>query len=235
MTTTSRKYIVLTGLLLFISLTASAHAGSYDRLLQKTVSIKATCVTVIITQLVLSVLFLIIFRKCRTNNPARHLATKISGKPALACGAFWILSAFTLTPYLEYFDIMQIIAIGLSLPNLVLILIGKIRRCLISEKSLYVCIHVAASQVIGYIVYLAVFQTDWFGMIFRYTDDLYQIANYYLYPGIEGVDYCIIYTFTLLASLSIPYIVLGVVRLVRQIIIRVKGRKHKGEMNEHKE
>lgn len=207
----SKKYIITVPVILsFVSsMTVLAHAGMMDRWLERDTSVQATCLTVIAVQLLFTLLFLVIFRKSIINKPFRFLADKLSGDKYVSCAAFWFLSAFTLTPYLFPIDdsLFGLLGLLLTIINLIVILRKKKRARLTSAKNLYVCLHVAACQLIGYLVFIFAYKTEWFKKLFSYTDDLYPGLT--IYPKLDGFDYTVQYMCQLLAFFSLPYLIIG--------------------------
>lgn len=65
---TKENYILTLFLLLPSSIPAFAHARMMDRLIEHAVSMEACCTTIIAVQLVLLILFMVIFNHSHLNN-----------------------------------------------------------------------------------------------------------------------------------------------------------------------
>lgn len=65
----------------------------------------------------------------------------------------------------------------------------------------------AACQAIGYSVYSMVVRYDFFQQLFRFTDEEYQLADFYLYPEINGISICCSNICDILLISAFPFVV----------------------------
>ena len=210
---------------LSMPMVASAHAGIVDALIQHPVSCSAFLRVIAITQVCLGVMSLILIRYIRCSSSklmsfARRLSTDRRWYSYLF---LWMLTSFVVSPYLGYYYeslwIMAFIPILLALGiNVVIILFKKSRKILLSCRSFFILMILSLHQMIGWMIYLCIYKLDWFKNIFAYTDDLYQIANHFVYPDL----YCfkmVAETFLVhLYWFSIPYIILMLIHLIKKLL-----------------
>ena len=214
--------------ILFLSLLSSApafaHAGMMDRLIEHAVSMEACCTTIIAVQLVLLILFMVIFKHSHLNNFIHSAAETIAGTRFISIMLFWILFAFCLTPYLGLLTsgmfLAGLVPMSLSLVFLILVFFRKPRSLVKKPSCHYLLIHFSLQQIIGYFVYLAVYDTDFIRNLFKYTDEEYQYA-FYVYPSIKGITFCGDCFMDLLLCFSLVFIV----NCVFEIIFWVRSRK----------
>lgn len=207
---TKENYILTLFLLLPSSIPAFAHAGMMDRLIEHAVSMEACCTTIIAVQLVLLILFMVIFKHSHLNSFIHSAAETIAGTRFISIFLFWILFAFCLTPYLGLLTsgmfLAGLVPLFLSLVFLILIFFRKPRSLVNKPSCHYLLIHFSLQQTIGYFVYLSVYDTDFIRNLFRYTDDEYQSAIY-IYPNIKGITFCGDFFMELLLAFSLAFIV----------------------------
>lgn len=218
------KFLILV-VALCLPLTLSAHAGIVDALIQHTVSCSAFIRVVAITQVCLGVISLIFIRYIRRGNSKLMSFAKClsGGRRWYSFMSLWILTSFVVSPYLGYYYealwIMAYIPILFALGfNVIIILFKKSRTTLLSYWSLFILMILSFHQMLGWVIYLCIYKLDWFKNIFAYTDDLYQIANYFVYPDL--------YCFEMVASsflvhlywFSIPYIILMLINLIKKLL-----------------
>ena len=210
---------------LCLPLTLSAHAGIVDSLIQHMVSCSAFIRVVAITQVCLGVMSLIHLRYIRRgSNKLMSFARLLSADCRwYSYLLLWMLTSFVVSPYLGYYYeslwIMAFIPILLALGiNVVIILFKKSRKILLSCRSFFILMILSLHQMIGWMIYLCIYKLDWFKNIFAYTDDLYQIANHFVYPDL----YCfkmVAETFLMhLYWFSIPYIILMLIHLIKKLL-----------------
>ena len=221
---TKENYILTLFLLLPSSIPAFAHAGMMDRLIEHAVSMEACCTTIIAVQLVLLILFMVIFKHSHLNSFIHSAAETIAGTRFISIMLFWILFAFCLTPYIGLLTCGMFLAglasLSLSLIFLILVFFRKPRSLVKKPSCHYLLIHFSLQQTIGYFVYLAVYDADFIRNLFKYTDDVYQ-STIYVYPNIKGITFCGDCFMDLLLCFSLAFIA----NCVFEIIFWVRSRK----------
>lgn len=221
---TRKRCLFILFLSLLSSVPAFAHAGMMDRLIEHAVSMEACCTTIIAVQLVLLILFMVIFNHSHLNSFIHSAAETIANTRFISIFLFWILFAFCLTPYLGLLTsgmfLAGLVPMFLSLIFLILVFFRKPRSLVKKPSCHYLLIHFSLQQTIGYFVYLSVYDTDFIRNLFKYTDDEYQYA-FYVYPNIKGITFCGDFFMELLLAFSLAFIV----NCVFEIIFWVKSRK----------
>lgn len=212
---------------LSLPMVASAHSGIVDALIQHNVSCSAFLRVIAITQVCLGVMSLILLRCIRwSSSKLMSFARRLSAERRwYSYLSLWILTSFVVSPYLGYYYeslwIMAFIPILYAFGfNLIIILFKKSREILLSCKSLFILMILSIHQMIGWVIYLCIYKVDLFKNIFAYTDDWYQIGNYFVYPDLYG---CKMVTEAFLVHLywfSIPYIILMLFYFVKKIFKR---------------
>lgn len=181
-------------LLLLFPVSAFAHAGIMDRWIEQETNVRACSMTVLAVQLLLLLLFLVFFKHSRLNSFVRSLADSIANTHFLSILVFWGLFAFCLTPFISMLNcgvlFGGLFAVLLSFVLFVLAFYEKPRKLVNRPSSHYYLIHCSIQQIIGYFVYFIIYDTDFIRNLFRYTDDEYQLANYYVYPDARGISLC---------------------------------------------
>ena len=174
-------------LALLIPTQSFAHAGIFDRYLDYSVSARALFYTTLIVQLFLSVFPFFFLRKTRLLRVVRFSCWRWSQK------WYYLLFFIVLVPFLvlTLVDMDYVLMFFLSGGSLLIIVTCYAIlsfRLFVSKKRtpswrrLYILIILTFQQVIGYGVYLLAYKTDIMRHFFFYTDDLYQIGNYTVYP-----------------------------------------------------
>ena len=212
------KRLVLSLVSLLTGVAASAHAGMMDRWIRNAVNMSAVHVTIGTVQIVLCIVFFLIWKGCPLNSLLRRISNAIADRRILAILVFWGLSAFCLAPYLGHVD-TSFLLLGTSACLISLILMAcslfqGFREQSTNPRCLFVLMSLALQQIIGYAVYFTCCSMDFFKEHFSYTDDEYLISNYYIYPDYNGIEYSLGYGVMLLVLFLIPMAVCIILELV---------------------
>ncbi|MBE6231748.1 MAG: hypothetical protein E7117_05180 [Bacteroidales bacterium] len=212
---------------LSLPMVASAHSEIVDALIQHNVSCSAFLRVIAITQVCLGVMSLILLKCIRwSSSKLMSFAIRLSAdRRWYSYLSLWILTSFVVSPYLGYYYesiwIMAFIPILYAFGfNLIVILFKKSREILLSCKSLFILMILSIHQMIGWVIYLCIYKIDWFENIFAYTDDLYQIGNYFVYPDLYGCKMVAEAFLVHLYWFSIPYIILILSYFVKKLLKR---------------
>lgn len=192
--------------LMTVPLVCVAHAGMFDDYLRRMVSVDAVALTIAVAQIVCYLLFA---KKLHCNGWLRLLAA-------------WGLSSFALSPYIVIAcNWLWILGILLFLVfwlfYLFLVLYGKTRRAILTGiKPLYLLLVASIGEIIGGIVYCAIYEMEWFRSITYYTDEEYALNDCKLYPTIDGIwdlwnEMKIVFFF-----FAIPYVILITIRVFKK-------------------
>lgn len=207
---TKKNCFVVVFLLLSVSIPSFAHAGMMDRLIEHAVSMQACCTTVIAVQLVLLILFMVIFKHSQLNSFIFSTAKTVANTSFISILFFWALLAFCLTPYIGLLTsgmfFAGLISLFLSLVFLVLVFFKKPRNLVKKTSCHYLLTHFSLQQMIGYIVYFAIYDTDYIRNLFKYTDDEYRF-EVYVYPSMNGITFCGDCFIDLLLAFSMAFII----------------------------
>ena len=226
------KRIITLILMSFVSVIGvHAHAGMFDEYLEKMVSLDAVVLTIAVAQIVCFLLvrsnwfkaiksvrmrLLLFAKKLHCNGWSRFLAA-------------WGLSSFALSPYIviacAWLWILGILLfLVFWLFYLFLVLYGKTRRAILTGiKPLYLLLVASIGEIIGGIVYCAIYEMEWFRSITYYTDEEYALNDCKLYPTIDGIwdlwnEIKIVFFF-----FAIPYVILIAIRVFKKIRFRSQG------------
>lgn len=173
-----------------------AHAGMYDRFLDIMVSFRAMFFVVLFTHLIciLCVKYFkaAFFSKLRLR--VMRLINYIQRNRITTYLSSWLFSSFVYGIYLILIS-GQIFFWGLGIPFIlffILIIVWSIRKkwrekYLFGTKALFCYIQSSVFILGGIIVYLVLTQFDLFKRLFSYTDEEYQLANFYLYPEWDSI------------------------------------------------
>ena len=215
------KMRLILGAMTIIPVAAFAHAGMFDRYLEKLVNIGSVVLTVIFMQ----VLCFLILRFCRCKLIASLRARLLLISKRLCRNwwlnilSAWMLSTFVLSTYLT------IMVEWLIFLGLLLYLIFWICYCFIvfrkrirekwmtGLRPIYYYIVASIGQFIGLITYSIVYSTDWFRSITYYTDEEYASNGYRLFPEISGLEYLVIDAAVLALPLAVPVLIIIAIRL----------------------
>lgn len=221
-------------LIIFVTMTiipvvVFAHAGMYDRYLERLVSIDAVVLTIVFMQ---AICFLAL-RFCKLNLIIRikvrllQLSKKICRNRWRNLLSAWVLSTFVLSTYLT------IMVEWLIFLGLLLYLIFWICYCFIvfrkrirekwmtGLRPIYYYIVASIGQIIGLITYSIVYSMDWFRSITYYTDEEYALNGYKLFPEISGLEYLV----TDAAVLALPLAVSILLLMAFQYMKKSKKRR----------
>ena len=219
-----RKLLVI--LFLFLcSLMCLAHAGMYDRFLEKMVSVDAVVLTIVVAQIVCFLLIRSKWFKAINRVRMRLLlfAKKLHRNGWLRLLAAWGLSSFALSPYIV------IVCDWLWIWGILLFLIfwlfysffvfrGKTRRATLTGiKPIYLLLVASIGVIIGGIAYCAIYEMEWFRSITYYTDEEYALSNFKLYPTIDGIWDLWNEMKLVFFCFAIPYVLLMVIRVFKKI------------------
>ena len=186
----TQRHLVLLALAVLLPTLAMAHAGMFDRYLDYRVSALALFHTCLFVQVVLSAFSFGILRKTRPFRRLRVSCWHWSKKWYYSLFFLFLIPFVMLTTVDMDYVIMWLIAGG-SLLAIVICYAVCSFRLLVSKKRkpswrrLYSILIVSVQQIVGYGVYLLSYHTDLMRSIFNYTDDEYQIANYWVYPDTQ--------------------------------------------------
>lgn len=216
----NNKKLLLSLIFLLFCFIASAHAGMMDRWIHNSVNMSAVHATVGTVQLVLSAALLLIWKNCPVNNLLRKVTRAIARKKTFGFFFFWVLTAFALAPYVGYIDACYLIvgmaAFGMAIVATILSFFKGFRKFSADSKCLYVLSNLTLQQIIGYAVYSVIYNMAFFKELFGYTDEEYQMSDYYVYPGIDGIRYCLEYGVVLLILFLLPMTISIVLELVKR-------------------
>lgn len=208
-----------------------AHAGMFDEYLEKMVSLDAVVLTIAVVQIVCFLLVRSNWFKAIKRVRMRLLlfAKKLHSDGRLRFLAAWGLSSFALSPYIVIAcDWLWILGILLFLVFWFFyssfVLRGKTRRAILTGiKPLYLLLVASIGEIIGGIVYCAIYEMEWFRSITYYTDEEYALNDCKLYPTIDGIrelwnEIKIVFFF-----FAIPYVILIAIRVFKKIRFRSQG------------
>lgn len=190
------KRIITLVLMSFVSvISVHAHAGMFDDYLRRMVSVDAVALTIAVAQIVCYLLIRSNWFRAIKRVRMRLLlfAKKLHCNGWLRLLAAWGLSSFALSPYIVIAcNWLWILGILLFLVfwlfYLFLVLYGKTRRAILTGiKPLYLLLVASIGEIIGGIVYCAIYEMEWFRSITYYTDEEYALNDCKLYPTIDGI------------------------------------------------
>lgn len=225
-----RKLLVI--LFLFLcSLMCLAHAGMYDRYLEKMVSIDAVILTIVVAQIVCFLLIRSKWFKAINHVRMRLLlfAKKLHRNGWLRLLTAWGLSSFSLSPYivivcdwLWIWGILLFLIFWLCYSSFVLY--GKTRRATLTGiKPLYLLLVASIGVIIGGIAYCVIYEMEWFRSITYYTDGEYALSNFKLYPTIDGIWDLWNEMKLVFFCFAIPYVLLIAIRVFKNNILARKA------------
>lgn len=217
-------FLTLTLALLFIPALATAHAGIMDRWIEQMVDCSAFAAIVGVTQIVLAVLsFGFLKGTVLHKNLIKHSRRIAINRKWWLYLLVICMTSFVVAPYMGYllkrwlfFFIVPLLIV--SFINLILVLIPKTRKFYLRGRSIYIMVLLSLHQIIGWVVYLVVYRIDFVKNLFAYTDDEYQIFNYYVYPGLHGFEHTAGVFASLLIYFSFPYVILLVITGCRKLL-----------------
>jgi len=209
----------------FVSvISVHAHAGMFDDYLRRMVSVDAVALTIAVAQIVCYLLIRSNWFRAIKRVRMRLLlfAKKLHCNGWLRLLAAWGLSSFALSPYIVIAcNWLWILGILLFLVfwlfYLFLVLYGKTRRAILTGiKPLYLLLVASIGEIIGGIVYCAIYEMEWFRSITYYTDEEYALNDCKLYPTIDGIwdlwnEMKIVFFF-----FAIPYVILITIRVFKK-------------------
>lgn len=170
-----------------------AHAGMFDRYLEYSVSARALFFTTLFVQVILSAFTFGLLRKTRPLRVMRATCWRWSKKWYYPLFFLFLIPFVTLTLVDMDYVLMWLISGGSLLIITIYyvicsfkLFVSKKRKP--SSRGLYITIIVSIQQMIGYAVYLLTYKTDLMRLLFNYTDDEYQIGNYWVYPKTDILD-----------------------------------------------
>lgn len=230
--------IGIVAVLLGVPLMCYAHAGMFDRYLERMVSLNAVLLTIFVSQVVC---FLLITNK--RIRASRHIRMRLLLlAKALRSGwrikllATWGLSSFVLSPYIAVAcDWLWILGILLFLMFWAvytgIVMMGRTRkRWLSGIRPLYIYLIASIGQVVGFIVYCTVYEKEWFRSITYYTDKEYELTDTKLFPTFDGI-YEMAYNIVIIAVFfAVPYVLLAIPHLLSiamKAVISIKSRIRK--------
>lgn len=219
------KRIITLVLMSFVSvISVHAHAGMFDDYLRRMVSVDAVVLTIAVAQIVCFLLVRSNWFKAIKSVRIRLLlfAKRLHSNGWLRLLAAWGLSSFALSPYIVIAcNWLWILGILLFLVfwlfYLFLVLYGKTRRAILTGiKPLYLLLVASIGEIIGGIVYCAIYEMEWFRSITYYTDEEYALNDCKLYPTIDGIwdlwnEMKIVFFF-----FAIPYVILITIRVFKK-------------------
>ena len=221
-----------------VSLICEAHAGMFDRYLERMVSLNAVLLTIFVSQVVC--FFLITNKRIRASRYIRMrlllLAKTICSDWRIKLLATWGLSSFVLSPYIGVAcDWLWILGILLFLMFWFvytgIVMMGRTRkRCLSGIKPLYFYLTVSIGQVLGFIVYCTVYEKEWFRSITYYTDKEYELTDTKLFPTIDGIYELADHMVIIAVFLAVPYVLLVIpylLSIAMKAVISIKSRIRK--------
>ena len=164
-----------------------AHAGMFDRYLEYSVSARALFYTTLFVQLILSAFSFGLLRKTRPFRVMRVICWHWSKKWFYSLFFLLLIPFVTLTLVDMDYVLMWLISGGSLLFIMFYYVICSFKLFVTkkrkpSSRGLYITIIVSIQQMIGYVVYLLAYKTNLMRHLFNYTDDEYQIGNYWVYP-----------------------------------------------------
>lgn len=178
-----------------LCLSASAHAGMFDRFLERMVSYRALLCVILLTHIVLY----LVLKFCDNNviRSYKKCIVKVSKRfcknHLIATISAWILSTIAFGIYLVlvaeqiFFFGGFIILLFWSL-YILWVLVKKWRnKYLTGFRAIYKQLNVVIFQIIGTIFYMVICNFEFFKSMFSYTDAEYQLSNFYLYPEISPI------------------------------------------------
>lgn len=164
-----------------------AHAGMFDRYLEYSVSARALFFTTLFVQIILSAFSFGLLRKTRPLRVMRVTCWHWSKRWFYSLFFLVLLPFVTLTLVDMDYVLLWLISGGSLLAIVITytvctykLFVSKNRKP--SWRGLYITIIVSIQQMIGYVLYLLTYKTDLMRHLFNYTDDEYQIGNYWVYP-----------------------------------------------------
>ena len=186
-------------LLLFISLIFSvqlvfAHAGMFDRYLERVVSSEAILVTVSVTHIVLLLLVKILGNRLKYYKLGlRKITWFVSQRKATALFASWLLCSFVYGIYLSLLS-DQIFLFG-GFIGLIFLLVFSIllwinktnKRFILGFRPLYYYLQSTIFILVGLILYYVLCQYDWYRECFVLVDEVCDNLSRNLYPKRYGL------------------------------------------------
>jgi hypothetical protein len=217
---------------MFIPLACYAHAGMYDRYLDKMVCVKAVQNTIFVSQIVIFILIRFNWLKSSKHIRMRLLllAKKLYMKWWKNVLAAWVLSSFVLTSYLYVFCsalwLIGIIPLFLFWCFYSFVVLRKRmrERLLSGMKALYFYLIASTGQIIGLSVYYFAYLLKWYSPYpyYEYTGFLWDFLGYKTYIGDEGGYFLIKGMLELAICMAIPYFVLVFMKAIKYIIYRAR-------------
>ena len=223
-----KKIIGLLIIIFIIPIVCHAHAGMYDRYLEKVACVKGVQNTIFVSQIV--AYLLIRYNWIKSSKRIRMrlllLAKWLCKNWWINLLAAWALSSFVLTSYLDVLCLEAFIGgIIIFFPfwcfYLFVVLRKKMRgRLLSGVKAIYFYLIASIGQIIGFGIYYFAYILMWYSPYFEYTGSLWDFLGYKTYIGDEGGYIMLKGMLVLAICLAIPYFVLVVIKAVRFAIYR---------------
>lgn len=225
-----RKITLLFIFSILFVLPVFAHAGMYDRFLDIMVSYRAMLAVVLFTHL--SCFLCAKYVKCafiyKLKVKIMRLIKKLQRNEITMYSLSWLLCSFVYGVYLILIS-GQIFFWALGIPLIIfffVIFLWTFRKkwrekYLWGARVLFCYTQSSVFIVIGLLFYSILSQLSFFKRIFSYTDEEYQLANFYIYPCIEGIfslcENIIICSFIFI----IPYLTFGAYRTLVNLYNRI--------------
>ena len=225
--TAMKKYLLLI-LSFCISFIASAHAGMYDRFIEHAVTYTALFEMVLAVSIVLLVPIIVLKLTPikRYERGMMHIIESICRNDLYQSILGWFVSSISIGLYL-ILVVEQIFMVGIFvflfvwLTYIICSCIRKWRNALmLGIKAIYFHVNIIISQVIGIIAYECTINMEFFKNLFKYTDEEYQMANYYVYPrhaDLLEIGSSLLWVMGLFA---IPFIFIWAKQIYRMIVTR---------------
>ena len=234
-----KKIILLFILSILFTLPSYAHAGMYDRFLDIMVSFRAMFFVVLFTHI--SCILCVKYFKAAFFSKLQiriiRLINYIQRNKITMYFSSWLFSSFVYGIYLILIS-GQIFFWGFGIPFIlffILIIIWTIRKkwrekYLFGTKALFCYIQSSVFILVGIILYSVLSQLDLFKRLFSYTDEEYQLANFYLYPEWDSIYLLASNLIECYLFFIIPYLPLIIYLIIRFFYNNLKTNKYKLEL-----
>ena len=234
-----KKIILLFILSILFTLPSYAHAGMYDRFLDIMVSFRAMFFVVLFTHI--SCILCVKYFKAAFFSKLQiriiRLINYIQRNKITMYFSSWLFSSFVYGIYLILIS-GQIFFWGFGIPFIlffILIIIWTIRKkwrekYLFGTKALFCYIQSSVFILVGIILYSVLSQLDLFKRLFSYTDEEYQLANFYLYPEWDSIFLLASNLIECYLFFIIPYLPLIIYLIIRFFYNNLKTNKYKLEL-----
>lgn len=199
---------------IFMAIPVFAHSGITDRYLETMVSYRALLIIILVLHIILGICFkLRNNRLLKYNRIIRKAVRYIYRKNMLNILFSWILSSIVYGTYIgllcSQMSILGIMLIPIFyLCFFELFLQRNLRKKFITgSRPIYYYIQSSVVIFFGMILYYKLCSYKWFRAIFSYTDEEYQLANFYLFPESEAIYSFIDQLVVFSSVLAFPYII----------------------------